>query len=1230
MFFHWYQFAKKNWIGSLLFFAGLLVLFLGVGSSLRFEEDITKLIPQSEKADQLQQVLNNMQFADKVVVQVHSDRPREVAQMTKAAAALLDSIQKQCTPYISAIQGEIGSEDLGQTLDFIYHHLPYFLDEADYQYLEAALSPQKLAKLTESNFKALISPTGLIGRRQIQRDPLGISFKGLEKLKQLKVGDAFQIENGFLMSKDKRSLLFFIKPALAANETDKNTAFVERLEEIGKLFNQTYADANIQVSYYGSTIVSVANANQIKKDIQLTLSIALGILLLILLLYYRRFLVPIILFLPTLFGGSLALFVLAIRGETVSAISLGIGSVLLGITLDYALHLLTHYRNHPNIQKLYADVTKPIWMSSLTTALAFMCLTLVQSKALQDLGLFASISVLGSAFFALILIPLLVRSKGKVPKAMFIDKLAAFSFSKQKGLWVFIAVLTIGSAFYFQKVVFNTDLAAMNYQTESLLATEKRLNALLQTHNKSLYVTAYGNDLQKVLAKNHDVLHQLQKLKKAGAIQSISAVGGIVLDLKTQQEKVDRWNAFWTLERKEALHHQMVEVGTPLGLKPHTFQAFYQLLAQHSFPQLDLDAYQQISTLFLEEFIHENEEDGFHTAMSMIKVAPDQIADIKKVFAKEKQVLVVDRQEMNEIFLGNLKVHFQTLMWYSLLAVIGILWLFYRQFTLVLITTLPIVLCWYFTSGLMGFLDLEFNIFNIIITTFIFGLGVDYSIFMTNGLRQQYTNGKSILPSYKASIILSVCTTLLGVGALIFAKHPALKSISSISILGILMAVLLSFVLQPILFRLFIGKRTRKGFAPFRIRVAIHSFLLSVFYALGGMVLSVLSLLLWPLIPISKKIKMRWLHRIIARLVTAVLYANPFVKKSVENPHGETFEKPALVIANHSSALDTLILGMVTPNIIYLVNDWVYKSPIFGLLARVAGFYPVSKGVDNSLEHLKQKVRQGYCLVVFPEGKRSLTNKIGRFHKGAFHLAQELELDILPIYIHGAAEVNPKGDFMIYDGSLQVKVGKRIGMEDPLRSGSERAITKNVSKFFKTNMWHYRKEWENVDYFKDILRSNYLYKSENLWETQKALFEDRKTAYREINNKLGEDVGVVCSSDSSGILELLLSLKSQKRKLYSWSTSEKEKEIVSHLYSLSCRGFKQIEVLEEMEGVSNLQLVLDKQPLPSADWDKLISLVEVVWVLGSKLDAIQAGNLIFDLENSTKLVSCYQKIAYHS
>ena len=216
-----------------------------------------------------------------------------------------------------------------------------------------------------------------------------------------------------------------------------------------------------------------------------------------------------------------------------------------------------------------------------------------------------------------------------------------------------------------------------------------------------------------------------------------------------------------------------------------------------------------------------------------------------------------------KLFLGNLKNDFNSLIGYSLIVVLIVLLLFYKSISLTLVTSIPICITWLLTIGLMGLFNLEFNIFNIIISTFIFGLGIDYSIFITNGLLHQHRTGENVLSTHKTSILLSVITTILGIGVLIFAKHPALYSISLVCIIGILSAVFVAFTIQPLLFKLFIGTHSKR---PISLRLLIHSILSFTYFGLGGFLLSVFSVTLMKVIPISKKIKMKWFHKMISKI----------------------------------------------------------------------------------------------------------------------------------------------------------------------------------------------------------------------------------------------------------------------------------------------------------------------------------------------------------------------------
>lgn len=113
------------------------------------------------------------------------------------------------------------------------------------------------------------------------------------------------------------------------------------------------------------------------------------------------------------------------------------------------------------------------------------------------------------------------------------------------------------------------------------------------------------------------------------------------------------------------------------------------------------------------------------------------------------------------------------------------------------------------------------------------------------------------------------------------------------------------------------------------------------------------------------------------------------------------FSKPSVVICNHQSHLDLACQLSLTPNIVFLTNQWVWNNPLYGLMIRHAEFYPVAEGIDELMPKLQSLVKRGYSIAIYPEGTRSKDCKIGRFHKGAFYVAEQLGLEIIPMYLYG-------------------------------------------------------------------------------------------------------------------------------------------------------------------------------------------------------------------------------------
>lgn len=160
-------------------------------------------------------------------------------------------------------------------------------------------------------------------------------------------------------------------------------------------------------------------------------------------------------------------------------------------------------------------------------------------------------------------------------------------------------------------------------------------------------------------------------------------------------------------------------------------------------------------------------------------------------------------------------------------------------------------------------------------------------------------------------------------------------------------------------------------------------------------------------------------------------------------------DKPIVYICNHTSLLDILALLALTPKLTVIVKDWVRKNPVFGLLTKFAGFLPISNGIEENIEKLKEQVRQGYSILVFPEGTRTATGEIGRFHRGAFLLAEKLGLDIQPMLIRGAYNVLNRREVHIFPGEFSLEYLPRVTKDDTSFGEDFRKRAKSFELYYR-------------------------------------------------------------------------------------------------------------------------------------------------------------------------------------
>ena len=168
---------------------------------------------------------------------------------------------------------------------------------------------------------------------------------------------------------------------------------------------------------------------------------------------------------------------------------------------------------------------------------------------------------------------------------------------------------------------------------------------------------------------------------------------------------------------------------------------------------------------------------------------------------KEPNLMVLDTYYYTTDTLLKLNTDFNILQWLSMAFVFLVLLISFRfNIKHTLLGFAPILISWLMVLGMMAIFGMRFNLINIIISTFIFGIGVDYSIFIMAGLVGGNDDTR-LLSAHKTAIFFSVVVLVVTVGSMLLAVHPAIRSVGFATIVGLLSAVILCYVVQPAVYR---------------------------------------------------------------------------------------------------------------------------------------------------------------------------------------------------------------------------------------------------------------------------------------------------------------------------------------------------------------------------------------------------------------------------------------------
>ena len=789
--------------------AALFAFFGFFAFQIHLEEDIDKLMPSSKNEDGTTKLaFADLKIKDKTFLLFEG---KGAEQLTEVCDHFVDSLLQRdsVSQTIGNVFYQLPEELMMDGVDYLSSHFPAYIDTTAYARFDTLLTREHMVRQMQRNHDDMTGEFGEMFPELLAIDPIGMRDILGEQLMPLLDGGSgnYKTINGHFFVPDTTVCIAFITPRYSATNTGEGSALFEMLnEQIGQ-FAQSHPD--VRITYHGTPASGYYNSSQIKHDLTTTILGALILVLAFLFFCFRRWDAIPLLLLPVAFGTLFALAMMYWLKGQFSLLALGIGGVVLGVALSYVLHVLTHSRYVDNTEQLLRDQVKPVWLGCLTTIGSFAGLIFIKTDLLQDFGLFAAFAILGTTLFSLTYLPQLLRT-GKRKDGQqafgFVDRLNAYPLDRKKPLLIALAVIIVVcvGAYFIGGVKFDADMHNLGYLEENTEYSEQLLRDKTYTGDKQKYFASRGQTMEEAINNFARLDNKLDSLQRLGLVKSYTHTNQVFVPMDVQQQRIDAWKAYWTPERLQTVRSLVAQTAPQAGLVASGFEPFFEAATADYEPDSLYAA--DIIPEGYQSTLMEKSYGGDYLCFTSVRCKNDSVrsddSDYMRIcdaIASDPDLLVLDTYYYTTDTLLQMNDDFNVLQWLSMLFVFVVLLVSFR-FNLLntLLGFLPILLSWLIVLGAMAIFGMRFNLINIIISTFIFGIGVDYSIFMMNGL----TDGDSRkLSCHKTAIFFSVVTLIVTVSSMVIATHPAIKSVGFSTLVGLLSAVILSYVLQPAVYR---------------------------------------------------------------------------------------------------------------------------------------------------------------------------------------------------------------------------------------------------------------------------------------------------------------------------------------------------------------------------------------------------------------------------------------------
>ncbi len=753
----------------------LLLAFVALGlARFHIGTQMTDALPEGAERDRMLAVMDHFKLASVLLIHVEDEgeepRPDALVGLVDELASALEEGGRFKHLFV-----RVAPDEQERIVEAIFPRRYVLLpDDEVLERVSAEGVRRGIARVTAR----LISPQSGFAEPMLRRDPLGFSDVVLERLLTGQQQFAVELYHGHLVSADRRHALVLAEPEGQGMDL---APIQETLDEVRGLVDDLLArpeHRGLRVGLTGGPVFSVASAGIVRGDVQRAMG-ATGIgILLVFVALFGRLRVMALAFAPPVLGVAVGIAVLGVARGEVHGLGLGFGAAMLGITVDYTIHLFTRtlqlevrLPRSEAVRRALAEVTPSLGMGCLTTLIGFGVIQLSDTQVLRDMSTLALGGISAAFVLCVVLTPLAYRrlagrrGGGHLRRVASLGRgLERFGASIDRRPWPYLAVwlvTTAAAAVLATGLRFDGDIRNLDHQPPDVLEEERRFQEAFGAGASGAMVVAEGADLESALAANDRLAEILSGGVRRGELSSVSTVADLLPSAATQRRRL----ALVAGEDPGRLIRTVEEEAARAGFVEGYFAPFgeeLRSLARGDVPPLVLDDLREtamgemlarriavtgdlVQVLTLVETAGAATGAGGGSAAELERgVFPHGLA--AEIERRIPGTIVISFPDLAARLVVKVRGDVVRLAGVSLAALVVVLLVYYRRPLPALVALAPCLASLAWTAGLLSLSDVPLNVMNVCGVAITLGVSIDYGIFMVDRMDGGEPGGEAAWP----------------------------------------------------------------------------------------------------------------------------------------------------------------------------------------------------------------------------------------------------------------------------------------------------------------------------------------------------------------------------------------------------------------------------------------------------------------------------------------------------